>query len=81
MSSDGQGYRLCRSKKERAAREAIFHAGKYAFAHRRDKKTIFASFGTFASSGLDTMEARLLMERSLILSPHRRDEQIEGHYK
>ena|SRR3989344_948745 len=33
-----KGYRFGRSKKKRQAREAIFHAGKYAFAHRRDKK-------------------------------------------
>ena len=33
-----KGYRFGRSKKESAAREAIAHAGKYAFAHRRDKK-------------------------------------------
>ena len=33
-----KGYRYGRSKKERAANEAIFHAGTYAFAHRRDKK-------------------------------------------
>lgn len=33
-----KGYRFGRSKKERAAYEAIFHAGTYAFAHRRDKK-------------------------------------------
>lgn len=33
-----KGYRFGRSKKERMAKEAIFHAGKYAFAHRRDKK-------------------------------------------
>jgi len=33
-----KGYRFARSKKERAAREAIVHAGKYAFAHRKDKK-------------------------------------------
>lgn len=36
-----KGYRFARSKKERAAKEAIFHAGKYAFAHRRDKKNDF----------------------------------------
>ncbi|HXK34900.1 MAG TPA: 50S ribosomal protein L20 [Candidatus Paceibacterota bacterium] len=36
--SQVKGYRFGRSKKERAAREAIVHAGKYAFAHRRDKK-------------------------------------------
>jgi large subunit ribosomal protein L20 len=33
-----KGYRFGRSTKERMAKEAIFHAGKYAFAHRRDKK-------------------------------------------
>lgn len=33
-----KGYRFGRSKKERQANEAIFHAGAYAFAHRRDKK-------------------------------------------
>lgn len=36
-----KGYRFGRSKKKRQAREAIFHAGKYAFAHRRDKKNDF----------------------------------------
>src|SRR5262245_3874079 len=33
-----KGYRHGRKSKERAANEAIFHAGTYAFAHRRDKK-------------------------------------------
>ena len=36
-----KGYRFARSKKKRAAYEAIVHAGKYAFAHRRDKKNDF----------------------------------------
>jgi len=36
-----KGYRFGRSKKERQANEAIFHAGTYAFAHRRDKKGDF----------------------------------------
>ncbi len=36
-----KGYRFARSKKERAAKEAIVHAGKYAFAHRRVKKNDF----------------------------------------
>lgn len=36
-----KGYRFGRSKKERQANEAIFHAGSYAFAHRRDKKGDF----------------------------------------
>jgi large subunit ribosomal protein L20 len=34
-----KGYRHARSKKERFAHEALQHAGKYAFNHRRDKKT------------------------------------------
>ncbi|KKR31864.1 MAG: 50S ribosomal protein L20 [Parcubacteria group bacterium GW2011_GWF2_39_8b] len=33
-----KGYRHGRSTKEREAQEAIFHAGAYAFPHRRDKK-------------------------------------------
>jgi large subunit ribosomal protein L20 len=36
-----KGYRHGRSTKERQANEAIFHAGTYAFAHRRDKKGDF----------------------------------------
>ena len=36
-----KGYRGIRSKKERYAHEAIMRAGRYAFAHRRDKKTDF----------------------------------------
>lgn len=36
-----KGYRLDRSKKKRAAREAIFHAHQHAFAHRKDKKNEF----------------------------------------
>lgn len=36
-----KGYRFARSKKERAANEAIVHAGKYAFAHRKNKKNDF----------------------------------------
>lgn len=33
-----KGYRFARSKKERVAREAIFHAGSYAFRDRKNKK-------------------------------------------
>lgn len=36
-----KGYRHARGKKERAAWEAYVHAGKYSFAHRRDKKNDF----------------------------------------
>ena len=35
-----KGYRFGRGTKERQAREAILHAGVYAFAHRRDKKNV-----------------------------------------
>lgn len=34
-----KGYRFGRSKKEAMARDALRHAGAYAFAHRKDKKT------------------------------------------
>ncbi|OGI91491.1 50S ribosomal protein L20 [Candidatus Nomurabacteria bacterium RIFCSPLOWO2_01_FULL_46_18] len=34
-----KGFRHGRSKKERQAKEALLHAGAYAFAHRRDKKS------------------------------------------
>ena len=33
-----KGYRFGRSTKKAQAKEAIAHAGTYAFAHRRDKK-------------------------------------------
>ncbi len=33
-----KGFRFGRKNKEAAAKEAIHHAGAYAFAHRRDKK-------------------------------------------
>ncbi len=33
-----KGYRFGRGTKEKQAYEAISHAGKYAFAHRKDKK-------------------------------------------
>lgn len=38
-----KGYRHGRSKKERAANESLVHAGKQAFANRRDKKNEFRS--------------------------------------
>jgi len=34
-----KGFRHGRKSKERQAKEAILHAGAYAFAHRRDKKS------------------------------------------
>ncbi len=36
-----KGFRFRRSKTERAANDALSHAGAYAFAHRRDKKGDF----------------------------------------
>jgi large subunit ribosomal protein L20 len=54
-----KGYRFARSKKERAAKEAIFHAGKYAFAHRRDKKNDFRKlWNVRINAGLDMIEAK-----------------------
>ncbi|HET8574980.1 MAG TPA: 50S ribosomal protein L20 [Candidatus Paceibacterota bacterium] len=38
LLSQVKGYQFGRSTKKRQAREAIFHAGNHAFAHRRDKK-------------------------------------------
>ncbi len=38
-----KGYRHERSKKERRAKESLVHAGKHAFAHRRDKKNDYRS--------------------------------------
>ncbi len=36
-----KGFRFRRSNTERAANEALAHAGAYSFAHRRDKKGDF----------------------------------------
>jgi large subunit ribosomal protein L20 len=41
-----KGYRIQRSKKKRAARDAIYHAQLHAFAHRKDKKTDFRALFT-----------------------------------
>lgn len=51
-----KGYRFGRSTKKRMAKDAIFHAGNYAFAHRRDKKGDFRSLFTVRINGaLDAM--------------------------
>lgn len=47
-----KGYRHGRSTKERQANEAIFHAGSYAFAHRRDKKGDFRRLWNVRMSAL-----------------------------
>ena len=44
--SQVKGYRFGRSKKERVAKEAIRHAGAYAFRHRRAKKRDFRQLWT-----------------------------------
>ena len=41
-----KGYRFDRSRKERVAKEAIHHAGVYAFRHRRAKKREFRQLFT-----------------------------------
>ncbi|MCR4279761.1 MAG: 50S ribosomal protein L20 [Candidatus Zambryskibacteria bacterium] len=41
LLSKVKGYRHGRGTKERQANEAIFHAGTYSFAHRKDKKGDF----------------------------------------
>lgn len=41
-----KGYRFGRKSKERAAKEAIAHAGSYAFKHRRAKKREFRNLWT-----------------------------------
>ncbi len=47
-----KGYRHGRSSKERQANEAIFHAGTYAFAHRKDKKGDFRRLWNVRMSAL-----------------------------
>ncbi len=41
-----KGYRFGRKSKERVAKEAIAHAGAYAFRHRRAKKREFRNLWT-----------------------------------
>ena len=41
MLERAKGYRSNRSTKIKFAHEALMRAGRYAFAHRRDKKTDF----------------------------------------
>ena len=51
-----KGYRHGRKSKKRMAKEAIFHAGKYAFAHRKDKKNDFRRlWAVRINGGLDAM--------------------------
>jgi large subunit ribosomal protein L20 len=59
-----KGFRHGRSTKERQATEAIFHAGTYAFAHRRDKKTDARKLWnvkiSYASKELGTSYSKLI---------------------
>lgn len=50
--SKTKGYRHGRKNKEREANEAIFHAGTYSFAHRRDKKGDFRRLWNVRMSAL-----------------------------
>ena len=55
-----KGYRFGRSTKKRMAKEAIFHAGKYAFAHRRDKKNDFRRlFNVRINAALRALDEKL----------------------
>lgn len=45
-----KGYRFDRKSKERVAKEAIKHAGSYAFKHRRAKKREFRQLFTLRIS-------------------------------
>jgi large subunit ribosomal protein L20 len=59
-----KGYRFGRSTKKRQAREAIFHAGKIAFAHRKDKKNDFRRLWTVRINGaLDAMGSTVSYSR------------------
>ena len=54
-----KGYRFGRSTKKKQAREAIFHAGKYAFAHRRDKKNDYRRlWNVRINAGLDGIDEK-----------------------
>lgn len=52
-----KGYRFGRSKKEIEAKVALRHAGAYAFAHRKDKKTDMRRlFTTRLNAGLRALD-------------------------
>ncbi len=59
-----KGYRFGRSTKKRMAKEAIAHAGKYAFAHRKDKKNDFKRLWAVRINGaLDAMGSTVSYSR------------------
>jgi large subunit ribosomal protein L20 len=64
-----KGYRFGRSTKKRQAREAIFHAGKNAFAHRRDKKNDYRKlWNVRINAGLDVVAHKLPTGKELSYS-------------
>ncbi len=76
-----KGYRFGRSTKERMAKDAIAHAGTYAFAHRRDKKAdarklwnvrinaVVRAEGTTYSKFMDALKkANITLDRKILSS-------------
>ena len=64
-----KGYRFGRSTKTKQAKEAIFHAGKYAFAHRKDKKNDYRRlWNVRINAGLDTSGAQTKLGKPLSYS-------------
>ncbi|HTH93505.1 MAG TPA: 50S ribosomal protein L20 [Candidatus Paceibacterota bacterium] len=77
--SQVKGYRFGRSTKERMAKDAIAHAGTYAFAHRRDKKSdkrriwqvqinaAVRELGTTYSKFMDSLKkSNILIDRKIL---------------
>jgi large subunit ribosomal protein L20 len=77
---DAKGFRHARSTKVAAAKDALRHAGAYAFAHRRDKKNDFRrlwtvklnaalrELGTTYSVFIDTMAKKGIALNRKVLS-------------
>lgn len=77
--SQVKGYRFGRSTKERMAKDAIAHAGSYAFAHRRDKKSdarklwnvrinalVRAEGGTYSTFMDKLKKAEIILDRKIL---------------
>jgi large subunit ribosomal protein L20 len=59
-----KGYRFGRSTKKKMAKEAIAHAGKHAFAHRKDKKNDYKRLWAVRINGaLDAMGSTVSYSR------------------
>lgn len=74
-----KGFRFGRSTKEAQAKEALLHAGAYAFAHRRDKKGVarrlwqtrinaaIRPFGMSYSKFIDALKKKnILVDRKIL---------------